>query len=121
MSYINFSQSCASLCQLVRSILAEKDTLSFEKSTSPDFYTEGDRLYINLGLSQGWVVVDTPNDTVHHVSDVDDKLTQENLCNSYLAELLYQDISDVMITILEELGFTDDRQVSNTSKNTLLL
>ncbi len=121
MKFTDFSLSHKYLCSLTKSILADSHIIGFEKSASPDFYTEDSKLFINLGLSQGWVVVDALSNTVHHVSDVDDMLTDNNLCNNYLAQLLYQDISDFLVAILEELGLTDDDEFFQQPINSLPL
>lgn len=121
MKFTDFSKSHQYLCSLTKSILVDSQVISFEKDASPDFYTEENKLFINLGLSQGWVVVDATNNTVHHVSDVNDELTSDNLCNNYLAQLLYQDISDSLVAILEDFGLTDsDDDFFQSPRNSLL-
>lgn len=121
MDFIDFSVSCQLLVNFSKSILENSDTLVFDKETSPDFYTEDSKLFINLGLSQGWVIVDVANNSAHHVPDVGDKLTDDNLCNNYLAQVLFMDLSYSLEIIFEELGLTEDGDFDERPKNSLPL
>ena len=76
--------------------------------THPDIDSKvlDNKLYWNLGYSQGYVVIDPKNKEVYRVYDTDknkEPLTKNSLCDPATAQLVLDDIISLIDFLSEEL------------------
>lgn len=84
-------ESHTKLCETVNGIL-EIDGFAADIEEQTKSFVRDGKLYWDLHLNQGFVVIDPKNGTVHKVSTPEEELSNVNICDAALAILMDYDI-----------------------------
>jgi hypothetical protein len=97
----DLSKSSELLCDLVQEILHSESFIDNLDETAS--VIKGDLLYWNIGVKQGFVVVDHQKRKVYRVFEVDEVLSDHQICDGALAQLVLNDLFSFIDSIQEDL------------------
>lgn len=86
----DLSKSSETLCSMTKSLL--QDDLFLSKVDIASSTIEKGKLYWNIGTKQGFVVIDPNAKKVYRVFDVKEKLSENQICDPALAQLVLEDL-----------------------------
>lgn len=102
------STAISNLCQLVKDILPQEDfcgaieSINAPKGDLPKIINR--KLYWNLTRGQGYVVIDPATNKVYRIFHLDDKLSNDYLCDPGLAMAVTYDILNFIDAINSQVG-----------------